>query len=474
MACSTHRWHERQRLRLMLDLYNDSNYRKEMNQPRLSHARFMSPHWIDRWDCIIINQKTVPFKLFDHIERQVLKRNDREGIDASEFELLTATAFEIFNHEKVDIGVVEVGMGGRLDATNVIGQMSAESRQAEAGGMAFRAPPLVTAITAVGLDHQGFLGNTLTEIARQKAGIIKPGIPVVYDASNDIEVQDVIKAQAQDSRVVQWQSPSLPVAHLAYDSSTPFDRRNLFWSHHESQDLPIYYRDNFSVAFRTTLTALQELRLYPREFKQKDKPDVVCYPHESMSAMVEGLEDHLPARELATAMLNLPLSTVPGRLQKIDLRPLGIPREENILLDGAHNPQAAKVLEMSLVRGVQNADPIVWVLAFTSTKEVDDILGIILRPGDTVIAVEFGPVDGMPWVEPMKSADIVKTVKTVDECNPGQAFGSDLLGALRAAHEVSIQNGGLDHQLPIVIAGSLYLVGDVLRLLRAAESKAKE
>ena len=76
------------------------------------------------------------------------------------FEVTTAVAFELFRRASVEVAVCEVGLGGRLDATNVLS-------------------PMVTAITSIGLDHQQYLGTTLAEIAAEKAGIIKPGVPVV-------------------------------------------------------------------------------------------------------------------------------------------------------------------------------------------------------------------------------------------------------------------------------------------------------
>ncbi len=89
------------------------------------------------------------------------------------FEMLTAIAFEYFAQNKVDIAVLEVGMGGRLDATNVV-------------------EPRVSVITDISLDHQNFLGNTVTEIAREKAGIIRPGGVVVTLAATCPQANDVI------------------------------------------------------------------------------------------------------------------------------------------------------------------------------------------------------------------------------------------------------------------------------------------
>src|SRR6187402_3404456 len=79
-------------------------------------GRFTSPHLIDRWDCITINEQTVRESVFREAEDLVLERNRKLDIAATQFELLTASAFEVFAKEKVEMGVVEVGLGGKLDA----------------------------------------------------------------------------------------------------------------------------------------------------------------------------------------------------------------------------------------------------------------------------------------------------------------------------------------------------------------------
>ncbi|KAI6465730.1 hypothetical protein MCOR17_005004 [Pyricularia oryzae] len=86
----------------------------------LSVGRFNSPHMIDRWDCITLNERTVYSSTFAAAEKDVLRRNDQLNIGASEFERLSATAFDLFRSSGVDFGVVEVGLGGRDDATNVL------------------------------------------------------------------------------------------------------------------------------------------------------------------------------------------------------------------------------------------------------------------------------------------------------------------------------------------------------------------
>ncbi len=102
----------------------------------------------------------IPEAAFVHIVNQQIRPAVAQIPDVTWFEILTAVAFYHFAAERVDVAVVEVGLGGRLDATNVV-------------------TPLVSVITSLSLDHTYFLGNTLTQIAYEKGGIIKPGVPVV-------------------------------------------------------------------------------------------------------------------------------------------------------------------------------------------------------------------------------------------------------------------------------------------------------
>ncbi len=96
----------------------------------------------------------------------------------TEFELLTAIGFEYFKRKKVDIAVIECGMGGRLDSTNVL------------------PAPLLSVITGISLDHMAFLGNTVSAIAKEKAGIIKPGCPILF-GGNNLEAETVIRETAE-------------------------------------------------------------------------------------------------------------------------------------------------------------------------------------------------------------------------------------------------------------------------------------
>src|ERR1035437_8076680 len=137
---------------------------------------YTSPHLRDFRERIRINGEMIPE---DYVVKFVNRyRNDFDRIQPSFFEMNVALAFSYFADEKVDIAIIETGMGGRLDSTNVIS-------------------PLVSVITNIGYDHTQFLGDTLAKIAFEKAGIIKPQVPVVIGQSHP-ETQPVFRRQAAE------------------------------------------------------------------------------------------------------------------------------------------------------------------------------------------------------------------------------------------------------------------------------------
>ena len=139
---------------------------------------FTSPHLIDFCERIRIGTRWVsPPEVVDTV---AAIKSDLEPADIrlTPFEMMTVLAFHIFAQARVDIAIVEVGLGGRLDATNVL-------------------TPLVSIITSIGLDHQQYLGSTLAAIAREKGGIIKPAVPVVL-GKLDQESREVLYRQARE------------------------------------------------------------------------------------------------------------------------------------------------------------------------------------------------------------------------------------------------------------------------------------
>lgn len=360
-------------------------------------GRFTSPHLIDQWDCITINEKTVDECLFRRVRERVQSRNQDEKIGASEFELLTATAFEIFALEKVKIGVVEVGLGGRLDATNVLKDS------------------LVTVITKLGKDHEALLGNTLEEIAYQKAGIMKPGTPCVVDGTNVDGVLEVIRKYRQEIQ-------SGPIIQVPQHTG---EAEKQLWSILSRSRYEEHQQINMALAFEAVRIVLDRIQLHIR-----------------------------PAHVIA-ALAN---TAWPGRLQHLSIRSL-TGRVEDVLLDGAHNVQSATVLGSCVDRKLRDEQkPVTWVIAVSRGKDVREMLRLLLKPGDTLVTVEFGSVDGMPWVQAMPQDEIAQAAR--DVCKLCHTIPSDSVSdALCRATKIS-------HELPLVVAGSLYLVSDVLRLLR--------
>ncbi|SEW42799.1 dihydrofolate synthase / folylpolyglutamate synthase [Chryseobacterium wanjuense] len=136
---------------------------------------YNSPHLIDFTERIKINGENCDKEFVYHFIQKL--KDLPEDIQPSFFEFTTIMAFEYFYQQNVDIAIIEVGLGGRLDSTNII-------------------KPLVSAITNVQLDHQNILGDTLEEIAGEKAGIIKNSIPVIFGDENEV-AKNIIKNKAE-------------------------------------------------------------------------------------------------------------------------------------------------------------------------------------------------------------------------------------------------------------------------------------
>ncbi|KAF1990959.1 FolC bifunctional protein [Aulographum hederae CBS 113979] len=401
-------------------------------------GRFNSPHFLDRWDCITIDEKPVTESVFRSVEAKVLARNEKEKIGATEFEVLTATAFNIFTQEKVDVGVVEVGMGGRLDATNIL----------EA--------PLVTVISKIGMDHQAFLGDTLEKIAAEKAGILKPGVPAVVDGTNSPSVIKVIKNTAHRVSAGRiYTSVKLDLSRTT-PNVRPSTKALARWKAFAKTQMGVKHRRiNMAVASKAVSV------VWP-----------LCAPPGS------SLHPH----DLVPAIMT---ARVPGRCEEISITPL-TGRKGNILIDGAHNPEGVNSLNMWMeshcripAHDIQNRttdgmvskmdgkitvyeqSDVTWVVALSAGKNISDMLRDLVQPEDRVIAVEFGPVDGMPWVKPTPAEDIAAVVRDLQLVSEENviACGKDVLGALKRATQLA-------GDMPIVVMGSLYLVSDVFRLLR--------
>lgn len=165
---------------------------------------FTSPHLKDYRERIRINGAMIPEEFVIHFVEKY--RREAADLQPSFFELSCAMAFAYFAEEQVDIAILEVGMGGRLDSTNVV-------------------TPDISVITSIGRDHEQFLGNTLEEIAFEKGGIIKAGVPVVV-GENPIQVQDVFSKIAEErTSPIYFSRSSSP--GFATDLQGSYQRENM-------------------------------------------------------------------------------------------------------------------------------------------------------------------------------------------------------------------------------------------------------
>ncbi|EPS40869.1 hypothetical protein H072_5225 [Dactylellina haptotyla CBS 200.50] len=395
-------------------------------------GRFTSPHLMDRWDSIVLNEKIVDSTLFHETEALVKKRNQDGNIGATEFEVLTATAFEIFSKEKVELAVVEVGLGGRLDATNTIKD------------------PVVTVLTKIGMDHTDFLGDTIEKIAREKAGIMKPGAPCVVDASNAesaLQVIRQVKEEVGAGEVIlaapeNDADPNTTVATTTNESGTT---------------------TTTAAPAAGTLPSLVTIRT-PAFGVQSYTPSLLGkYQHYNLACAINALSvaaRSYPQITAETVKNGVSQAKNPGRLQWITVKS-SIGKKQEMIIDGAHNPEAAGALATFVDENLRmriKQQNVTWVVGISHGKDAKSILGEFLKEGDVVSTVEFGPVDGMPWVKPTESSELAKEAEMlVGPKGLVRSWGADLKGAVQWSCEVGCEG-------PIVIAGSLYLAGDVTRL----------
>ena len=192
---------------------------------------FTSPHLVSLTERIRINGQAIP-----EAEVAAFVEQNRAFLDElqpSFFETMTAMGFAYFVQEQVDIAVVEVGLGGRLDSTNVLA-------------------PILSVITNIGLDHTEFLGNTLTKIAKEKAGIIKPGVPVVIGESHP-QTMNVFLAKAQECG-----------SEIYFADQCEYLRRTRLQVAPECELKGLYQEHNLQTAF----VALRELRIKNEEIRK--------------------------------------------------------------------------------------------------------------------------------------------------------------------------------------------------------------
>lgn len=399
-----------------------------LTQSKIRNGRFVSPHMIYYNDCICINNEVYPLSKFKLVSELVQKENASLQLGCTEFELLTVTAFKIFELERVELAIIEVGLGGRLDATNVLQPYNFRDRDTRGGVIA-------TAITKIGIDHEALLGNTLTAIAHEKVGIMKNFIPCVVDRTNDNEVLDVVKERAKETSSDLYlvdgikESTSEPSGLLPNRSDPNIVKSLLKFSPLKGN----YQLQNLSVALKILdIIGIQDHKLF------KD-------------------ENNTPKITPELISLGIRKTDWPGRLQSVKIPKNGL----SVLLDGAHNESAAIELGKYLQIFRLNKKGIIFIIGLTKGKSIDDLLRHITNKlDDSIIPTVFTPPDHMPWISSYGHDDIRRVAKNYvqDVKNIGESSQS-IEKVLDYANELKLKGD----EREVVVCGSLYLCADVLR-----------
>lgn len=374
----------------------------------ITNGRFTSPHLMYYNDSICINNETYPLVKFNKVSELVKREDKVHEIGCTEFELLTATAYKIFQVEKVDYAVIEVGLGGKMDATNVL---SPYRSGVNPGGV------VACGITKIGMDHESFLGTNEGEIAAQKAGIIKPNVPCVVDSTNSEVVLEVVQKESQRNN-----SPLYLVDGIHDSESVGVEKLTPAQLQHLNTISPLqgnYQLQNLSVA----------LKLIEILWNQGAKL--------TLSSITQGIKT----------------TSWSGRLQQIN-----VPGQQwSLLIDGAHNESAAIELAKYL-DGYRPPEGIIFIIGMTSGKNMDLLLRHIAGKSDAIIASTFSAPEGMPWI---KSYD-VEAIQAQAQAYFNEIIPSSNEDSIGQILKKVSQIKTTDPR-KVVVCGSLYLCSDVLR-----------
>ncbi|MDZ7761888.1 MAG: folylpolyglutamate synthase/dihydrofolate synthase family protein [Desulfovermiculus sp.] len=300
------------------------------------------------------------------------------------FEAVTAMGLVHFARQKTDISILETGMGGRLDATNVI-------------------TPLISIITSISMEHQEYLGSTLLEVAREKAGIIKPGVPVLTGVSQP-KVKDLIASRCREQQA--------PLYRLGQEIKARVTPNRL--------------------SYRGMHTDLKDLDLGLPGRHQGRNAALALAASELLANM--GFWVHDTARRTGIAQ-----TVWPGRMHLLSTQP-------RIMLDGAHNPAALKALAQSLQKD-QSFQRIILIIGIMADKAAKPMLRAILPLADQIIFTR--PVYERA-MDPSRLRDQAQNL----------SHRHQIIDSLPQALETAKATAGPDDL--ILVTGSLFTVGEAL------------
>ncbi len=358
---------------------------------------YTSPYLEEFEERIQINGDNIPKdKLVELLEKVkgAVGRVIEEGYShPTEFEIITALMFLYFYEEKVDYGVIEVGLGGRLDSTNVI-------------------IPVVSVITSISLDHVNLLGNTLGEIAGEKAGIIKEKVPVViYPQKKEAEEVILKSAEEKGSRVYKVNREDGKFIDIDYENIT----QNV-----EVKGINNIYKVDFPL-----LGEHQILNL--------------CVAINAIEVICELENIKLEKEVIEKALKDVKWI---GRLETLNRKPL-------IVIDGAHNIDGIKSLTKN-VKKYFKYNKMYLLLGILADKQVEDMIKEITPMAEKVFALT-------PHSDRAELSEDLKI--EIEKVNPNVKAFDDYKTAIREAIAEA------DSDDLILVSGSLYMIGDMRKII---------
>jgi dihydrofolate synthase/folylpolyglutamate synthase len=383
---------------------------------------FTSPHLVSFTERIMVNgEEIAEHEVMELAEgvRDVVVRS--EDFSPTFFEVVVMIALLYFKRKRVDLAVFEVGMGGRFDATNIM-------------------TPLVSVITNINYDHKEFLGDTLKEIAWEKAGIIKPGVPVIT-SSQEREAMEVIQnsAREKNAQLYTFGEEFWSVLKKETISEICFDYHSKNSLNIHNITLPLagaYQMRNAALAIKAVTIALDRLQF--------------GMDHNQTESVIRN---------------GLAASHWPGRLEMIQESP-------PIVIDGAHNPAAARALSDILQRiFLTRYSRIILILGVMGDKDVRGIMEPLLPLASEVIltAPQYNRAAAPETLSRIAQSlgyphvHIARTVMEAIDMAKKSAAGELRSGQLHPGYDQPQEDR--DQGPLIVVTGSFYTVGEAKEVI---------
>ena len=354
---------------------------------------YTSPHLKDFRERIKINGEMVP----EEFVIKFVERTDKitRQIQPSFFELTVAMAFEHFAEEKVDIAVIETGLGGRLDSTNII-------------------TPILSIITNIGYDHMNILGNTLEEIAAEKAGIIKAGVPVVIGEYLPQTKDLFIRKASEMNSPIRFASEEYEVSELSYSAKL----------------LTCNVRDrvhDITESFNLDLNGLYQV---------KNLRTLLCA--ESILASLGFIINNEKEKRALQHV-----KKITGFLGRWDL----VKENPTVILDVAHNEDGIKQVldQVNLINGDNPKKQIHFVIGMVKDKEVSKVLALLPDRANYYFT----------------NANIPRAMPHTELKEKAEEFGLKGLGYDNVNVAINAALFAAENNEMIIVCGSVFVVGEV-------------